>query len=33
MAVCGTGWNGVMGLIREGLPRGHATVAGSGQWD
>ena len=33
MAVCSTGWNGVMGLIPGGLPWGHATVAGSGWWD
>ena len=30
MVVCGTGWNGVMGLIPGGLTWGHATVAGSG---
>ena len=33
MAVCGTGWDGVMGLIPGGLPRGHATVAWLRQWD
>ena len=33
MAVCSTGWNGVIRLIHGGLPWGYATLAGSGWWD
>ena len=33
MGACDIGWTGAMGLIHGGTPWGHATLAGSGQWD
>ena len=30
MAACNTSWIGAMGSIHEGLPWGHATLAGLG---
>ena len=33
IGACDTGWIEALGLIHGGLPWGHTTLAGSGQWD